>query len=145
MLQNSTTYLIPVKVIQFLNYSFVGFLAACAHFTSLYLLVDVFQLLSPVKASLVAFACGSCVGFIGKRSFVFKQSNAKWAALYKYLLLVAFSGAVNTIVMYYLTTFWSWNYLICQLIATGGIFMSNFMICKIWIFKEHKDVAVFAN
>lgn len=142
MPQNSTTYLLPKKIVQFLQYSFVGMFAACAHFVSLYLLVEIFHFLDPVKASIIAYACGASVGFIGKRSFVFKRANARWAALYKYSLLVAFSGGINTILMYYLTTNWNWNYLIAQVVITGGIFLSNFMLCKIWIFKEEP---IYAN
>jgi len=136
MLQNSSFYPLYIRFNQFIGYTFFGLIATLVHFICLYSLVDIFHLLTPVKASVVAFLCGATVGFMCNRIFVFKRSNAGFAALSKYLLLTGFSIINNTILMYIFIDIFIWNYLISQVCATLTIFIINYIVCKFLIFKE---------
>lgn len=125
------------KISQLVKYFFVGLFSTIVHFTVLYSLVDLFKVMQPVSASVVAFTFGALMGFFLNRNIVFQNSTAGFSALGKYFLLTGFSGTNNTILMYVLINMLHWHYLLAQAFAIGIIFLFNFTVCRLWIFREY--------
>jgi putative flippase GtrA len=118
------------------DYTLIGLLATTTHYVLLYTLVDVLQLLDPVPATTIGFLAGACVSFVCNSKFVFKQEEMRATALIKFVLLVALNGSANTLLMIVFVKLMHMQYLLAQCIVTLLLYLSNFVICKLWIFNE---------
>lgn len=123
---------------QFVGYFTVGLLATFNHYAVLMLLVEC-QFLSPTPASLIGFICGGLTGFLLNSRYVFQKKRTS-KALAKYFILAATSASINTWLMHTLHEQFAWHYLLAQVLATGSVFVWNFICCRLWVFSEATHV-----
>lgn len=128
------------NIYQFRNYFLVGCVATASHFITLALLVELLNVWSPI-ASTIGFLVGATTGFNLNRIFVFEDKVEYLKKFIKYLLMSMAGAVLNFLIMAYLTKVRQYHYLIAQTFTTATIFVINFGICKLWIFKGKIDNA----
>jgi putative flippase GtrA len=121
----------------FSSYTFVGLIATATHYLILFMLVDILQVIHPVMATVIGSICGAFVGFILNNQMVFKQPRVSVTAVGKYILLALSNCIFNAILLSLFIENLALPYLKAQLSVTFIIFVSNFFICKLWVFNNH--------
>ena len=128
---------------QFLSYFSVGGVSALVEWTLFALLLYLLDMSYPVATTL-AFIVSTTTNWYLGRSFTFKDSEAYKGKSVKEYLLVFLVSAIglgfNVLLMYFFVDVLGMNTKIMQtsakVIATGIVFMWNFLSRKFLIYKE---------
>ncbi|MFT4102892.1 MAG: GtrA family protein [Burkholderiaceae bacterium] len=87
-----------------------------------------------VYASALGFVSGAVLNYLLNRSYTFRSnvSHARGAA--RFLVVVAFGLAANVLLMLLLNGYLGWNYVLSQIVTTGGVMLWNFVGHSLWTF-----------
>ena len=120
---------------QALFYGAVGGIGTLGHYTILAALVEFFGV-SPVLASSLGFILGAIINHELNRILVFPTTaNNRWVTFSRFMMIAALGFLVNVSVMAGLTVVGELHYFAAQIIATGAVFASTFILNKIWTFN----------
>lgn len=142
----------------FIRYAISGGLATAVHFCLLILLIE-YQLTTPLQASMIGAACGFLVNYHIQFHWTFKVNGPhKWYFI-RYLIVSASMFGLNAGIFWLATTPELFIYLqgipfpkqpylaqpqniaywYAQVIATGIVFLCNFLINRYYTFKPSKQ------
>ncbi len=129
----------PTKnsLLQFFRYAFVGGWATIADWGMLYLLTEGVRL-HYLISGVIAFMIGLLVNFLLSKKFVFsgeKNKHSSSTEFVVYAIIGVIGLAMTEIIMYILTDILNWYFMIPKIIATGVVFVWNFMARKIVLYK----------
>ncbi|WP_405420027.1 GtrA family protein [Marinobacter flavimaris] len=124
-----------VLVRQVLFYGAVGGIGTLGHYALLAALVEFFDV-RPVLASSLGFILGAIINHELNRLLVFPATtNNRWITLWRFMIIAALGFVVNLGVMTWLTVYGELHYFVAQIMATGMVFVSTFILNKIWTFN----------
>ncbi|HHX60637.1 MAG TPA: GtrA family protein [Epulopiscium sp.] len=89
-------------------------------------------------ASTIGYLAGIFNGYICSSKFVFKKQKSMETGV-KFILVYISSLAINLCLVYLLVEMLGMDKLIAQLIATGCNLIYNYLLNKVWTFREHKS------
>ncbi len=125
---------------------FLGIGGFCTLLQFLLLIVFVeSQLMSEVYASAAGYALSSLVNYWANYHYTFKSTRSHKDTFPKFVVAVAIGLSTNTalfaaflfIFENYLPLPWVEPYLVAQVLATGITVVLNFLVHKIWIYRNH--------
>jgi len=120
---------------QFLKFAGVGVVGTAAQYTTLFVLVH-FADIYPVAASTAGFILGAFVNYYLNYIFTFESSKPHFEAMPKFFSVAAVGLLLNGLIMEFFISFFSFPYIIAQLIATGLVLLWNFAANRMWTFME---------
>ncbi|MEZ5758921.1 MAG: GtrA family protein [Emcibacteraceae bacterium] len=120
---------------EFIKFTAVGLLSTALHYVVLVILVEMFSL-SPVTGTMIGYACGAILNYLLNLRYTFRSDAQHKKAIPKFILMVAAGFIINTSIMYMLGFI---PYLLRQIIATGVVFIWNFIVGKFWTFLSQSE------
>jgi|TARA_R110002096_G_scaffold309403_1_gene503896 putative flippase GtrA len=117
---------------QLMKFTWVGIVSTGCHYVALVLLVEVFGWI-PVIATMIGYAVGAVVNYILNFKFTFKSEGRHLVRFPKFIIMVVAGFILNAAIMYILDF---WIYILSQIIATGTVFVVNFILGKYWVFRK---------
>ena len=131
--ESTTLALVQRYLNVFMRYAGVGIIGTMVHFLILLLLVD---FTTPVLASTVGAIAGCITNFRLARSYVF-TARANQLLVFPKFATVAIAGiGLNAAIMLMFTPFLP--VIVCQLAATGIVFMTGFLLNNCWSVCEYR-------
>lgn len=125
---------------------FLGIGGVCTLLQFLLLIIFVeSQLLSEVHASAAGYALSSLLNYWANYHYTFKSTRSHSNTLPKFVVATAIGLLTNTALFAaFLLIFenhiplpWVEPYVVAQLLATGITVVLNFLVHKIWIYRNH--------
>jgi putative flippase GtrA len=104
------------------------------HYVLLILLVSGLRL-NPAMATTIGATGGAITNYLLNNHYNFKGNRKQSETAPRFFLMVAFGIALNGMMLKTLTS-GGVNYLLAQVITTGGVLLINFFVCKTWIFRK---------
>ena len=120
---------------QFLKFAGVGVVGTAVQYTTLFVLVQ-FAGIYPVAASTAGFILGALVNYHLNYIYTFDSSKSHFEAMPKFFSVAAVGLLLNGLIMEFFISFFSFPYIIAQLIATGLVLLWNFAANRMWTFME---------
>jgi putative flippase GtrA len=120
-----------VKV--FFRYTVSGLMAAIAHFTVLWILVEWFGVY-PTYASAIGFCVAMFVNYSLQYYWTFRAKGPHGLLFSRYVIVTLSMLGVNTLIFWTLNEVAGIYYLAAQLVATGGVMILNFTINRHYTF-----------
>ncbi|WP_373501479.1 GtrA family protein [Desulfococcus sp.] len=120
---------------QIIGYGMVGLVGTLAHYTVLAMGVE-FDLMSPTAATSLGFVVGAVINHILNHIWVFKSKQMLRQTAFQFYGVALGGFFLNLGVFYTLSEIAGLQYLISQVIATGAVFLSTFMLNRIWTFAR---------
>ena len=120
---------------QFVRYFISGGSAVLLHWLILIGLVELFAV-SPMVATAIGFVVGFLLNYSLLQSWVFETSGNHRLFLMRYVVVTCITFVLNMGLFWLLYESMSINYSIAQVIATGVVFLVNFLINRSFTFNE---------
>lgn len=123
---------------QFISYVFVGGTAALVEWASFSLALYVFGM-NHLMATIVSFLIATFVNWILGRKLTFKDSCRDYSLIKDCLqvYLASLMGlGINLLLMFVFVDVWQWQPLLSKVLATGIVFIWNFLIRKFFIYRK---------
>jgi len=125
--------LIIQRISQLIMYASVGVVGTVAQYGILITLVT-FIKVQPVTSSTYGFIIGALINYFLNYKMTFRSPKRHSDAMPKFFL-VALSGLfLNLVIMIMATELFLMNYIVGQIIATGSVLLSGFVINNLWTF-----------
>lgn len=119
----------------FLKSQTVSLLATTVDFTITILLKDIFGI-EYLAAHAVGLISGGFTQFTLNRKWTFKQGNANVKMITRFLLVWMSNFVLSTSIVYCLTHFFQWDFLVSKVITATVLAVSiNFFLQKEYVFK----------
>ena len=119
---------------QFLRFAAMGALGTGVHYAILIVLVSFFNHPATLSAMMGATA-GALTNYFLNYHFTFASDRRHREALPRFMTMAVLGVAMNGLIVEALTHY-QLNYLVAQIIATLAILSINFMVSRIWIFRN---------
>jgi putative flippase GtrA len=118
---------------QFLAFAAVGACGTVTHYATL--IAGVSLGIDPVAASALGWTLGAVVNYSLNYRFTFRSGLSHREAAPRFAVVAAIGLLLNTLLM---ATFirMGLHYLIAQVIATGVVLCCNFLLSRVWAFRE---------
>lgn len=120
---------------QFVRFLMVGGLATLIQYAILFLLVH-FLATNVVVASSIGFGISAVFNYLLNYRFTFSADVGHHKAVPKFALVAGMGLYVNGILIWFAHDYLSLHYLVSQVFATGGTILWNFVMNKIWTFRQ---------
>ena len=90
-----------------------------------------------IVANVIAYAIATANSYIWNSKWVFKYNGKdKKETTAKFIILNLIGLALNTAILYFLVDILSLNKLVGLVITTAIVMVINYIVNKIWVFKE---------
>ena len=120
---------------EFFLYLVVGGIATVTEWLVFFLLDKCY--LHYAVATVIAYIVSTFVNWLAGRLLVFKQSEHKFLKEIVSVYLASIVGLVgNLLLMWIAVDLLSANEMLSKVIATGIVFLYNFLVRKFWIYKQ---------
>jgi len=117
----------------FIRYAGVGAVGTVAHYVMLVLLVGEFG--TPVvPASTTGFVLGAFVNYALNHRLTFASERAHRVALPRFFAVAGVGLLLNAVVMTGMLAVLPLHYLVAQVVATGVVLMTGFLVNRRWTF-----------
>jgi putative flippase GtrA len=116
----------------FFRFAAAGAAGTTVHYIVLILMVTGLAV-GPAEAAMMGATCGAISNYFLNQRYSFNRSRSHREAAPRFFLMVATGIILNGGAVHILTLA-NINYLVAQVIATIGILLFNFFVCKTWIF-----------
>jgi putative flippase GtrA len=123
---------------QFSAFVLVGLLAAIAHYGALIGLVEGFDW-SPVPATLIGYVAGGLVSYVLNRRHTFSSDRPHDEAGWRFALVALIGFGLTFVSMYVLHERLGIQYVLAQLITTGGVLVWSFLANRLWTFAPSQS------
>ena len=120
---------------QLIKFGLVGLLGTFVHYLTLISAVSLFSISATLSSS-VGFILGAFVNHHFNRRFTFDADKSYMTTLVHFMMSAGFLFFVNLVFMYVFVEKVAIHYLIAQVVTTGIVFVSGFMINKYLLFKS---------
>lgn len=117
----------------FFRYTVAGSMAAVAHFTVLWILVEWFGVY-PTYASAIGFCVAIFVNYSLQYYWTFRAKGPHGVLFLRYLVVTLLMLGVNTLIFWTLNEAMGIYYLVAQVVATGCVMILNFTINRHYTF-----------
>jgi len=124
---------------QFLCFAAVGAVGTLFHYAILIIMVNGLNL-HPVIGSAAGFTVGALINYSLNYRITFRSNRSHRTAMPRFYLVAVIGLGINSLVLYILNVSLGFYYLLAQIITTGIVLLSNFILNKIWTFKEDRHV-----
>lgn len=128
---------ISEDISKFIKFALVGVLNTLINWTVFTLLnfINMYYIL----ANIIAYVIATINSYIWNYKWVFEYNGEnKKETTFKFVILNLIGLGINTIILYLLVDKFKFNKLIALVITTGIVMIINYLINKIWVFKEKK-------
>ena len=112
----------------------MGLLATLFQYLLLILLVQLFDV-RPVYASSIGYILSTFLNYYLNYVFTFSSTAKHHVAAAKFFIVATIGLSLNAAIMYLLTEKLSIFYVAAQVVATGVVFIWNFIGSRVWAFK----------
>ncbi|MBQ6707076.1 MAG: GtrA family protein [Clostridia bacterium] len=120
---------------EFFLYLVVGGIATVTEWLVFFLLDKCY--LHYAVATVIAYIVSTFVNWLAGRLLVFKQSEQKFLKEIVSVYLASIVGLLgNLLLMWIAVDLLSANEMLSKVIATGIVFLYNFLVRKFWIYKQ---------
>lgn len=119
---------------QFAKFASAGAIGTALHYLILATLVS-FLFFSPVVASTLGALAGAGMNYWLNRNYTFRSTRRHREALPRFIMLAGLGLTLNAFIVG-LTTTAGLHYLVAQVVATCGVLIINFLVSRIWIFRQ---------
>ncbi|RME64725.1 MAG: GtrA family protein [Alphaproteobacteria bacterium] len=125
---------------RFGKFAGVGAVATLVHYALLVACVEL-AAWNPVSASVAGYIAGALVNYLVNFYLTFAGRTRHGRAALRFCAVVLVGLALNAALMAVLTPLLAPYYVLAQIITTGGVLASNFILNDIWSFKrtEHAN------
>ncbi len=123
-------------IIKFIRYFICGGMAVLIHFSLLILLVEKFNIDAVISTS-AGFCLAVIFNYFAQFYWTFRPNGSHKRIFLRFLGVTFITLNINTGLFWFLTEFQKFPYLISQVIATGAVFLLNFIINHHFTFKSH--------
>jgi putative flippase GtrA len=120
---------------QFIRFASVGVVGTSVQYLTLVILVES-TAAGPVLSSGFGFILGAFTNYYLNYRYTFRSAKRHHRALPKFMLVALVGLAINSGIMRLGTSFFSLQYLVVQIFATGLVLIWNFAGNRIWTFSE---------
>jgi putative flippase GtrA len=120
---------------EFTRFAAAGGVGTVVHYMILVALVRAGDV-QPVVGSIAGFAAGSLVNYGLSHRFVFRSTKPLRATVWKFYLVAAVGLVLNTVLMYIAVHFLALHYLVGQVVSTGVVLLSNYLLNSLWTFSR---------
>jgi len=120
-----------------LRFLMAGGLATIFQYGALLLLVEAGHA-NEVLASAVGYTIGALVNYVANYYFTFASSSKHLPTMLKFFTIVALGLGLNTLTMYLGHAIMGIHYIASQVIATGLVFVWNFIGHKFWTYQAQR-------
>jgi putative flippase GtrA len=120
--------------LQFFRFVSVGAFGTALHYAVLVFFVSLLNC-DPAVGAMAGAACGAAFNYLLNRCFTFRSDRPHTEALPRFVLLAGIGVLLNGVIVKGLTMV-TVNYLASQVAATLTIFILNFFLSKLWIFRQ---------
>ncbi|MBT4962973.1 MAG: GtrA family protein [Francisellaceae bacterium] len=119
---------------KFNKYVLCGLVATLSHYITMFTLIELVKF-HVTLSSTIGYFIGAIVGYSLNARITFTIPSNQTIAFSKYAALATINNFINTGLIFSLTSYTNIHYLICQILVTGIIVLSNFYICNNWIYR----------
>lgn len=119
---------------QFLKFAFVGAIGTVLHYVVLILLVSVLHS-DPAIGALAGATCGAASNYFLNHRFTFPSDRPHIQAVPRFFFMAGIGIFLNGLIVKIFTLAGA-HYLTSQLTATMTVFVINFYLSNIWIFRK---------
>lgn len=91
--------------------------------------------LNAVVASTTGYIVSSAFNYLASAYFTFQNEGSHWQGVPRFLIMLGTACVINVVVLYVLTSI-GLPVVLSQIIATGVVFIWNYMISAIWAFRS---------
>lgn len=119
---------------QFTFFLGAGVMATAAHYAVMVLLASGLGM-GAVTAASVGYVVGAVVSYALNYRFVFRSTGSHGRTMLRFLGVVMLGFIVNRQIVSAGTEWLHVHYLPAQVVATGAVFLLNFILSKLWAFK----------
>lgn len=127
-------------ITQFVKFTVVGAAGTAGHYATLLPLVEVAGV-GPVAATCVGSVCGAFINYILNYRYTFASRQCHRQTAMRFLVVALVGGVLNLVFVWLGVEYAGYNYLIVQLVATGTVLLSNFLLNKHWTFRVSAAVS----
>jgi len=120
---------------RFIRFVLVGGAATTCQYAILVLLVELLASRASIASTIGAIA-GAAVSYALNRYWTFETTLSHAKSLSRFAAMVLIGLALNYVSMHVLTEVLPINYLIAQLITTGLVLLSNYVLASTWVFRN---------
>ncbi|WP_194192042.1 GtrA family protein [Clostridium chrysemydis] len=95
-----------------------------------------------LAANIIANSIAVVHSYLWNSIWVFKykgSAKAKLKASIKFILLNVVGIGINALIMYVAVDFFNLNKLIAMVVATGFVMVLNYVVNRLWVFKEEVE------
>jgi putative flippase GtrA len=121
---------------QFVLFVGVSLIATAMHYGTMVLLASGMGF-SGVEAASVGYLVGAFCSYILNYRFTFSSTQSHHRTLLRFLGVVTLGFIVNRQIVEACIAWGRFHYLPAQGVATGIVFLLNFLLSKVWAFKEN--------
>ncbi|MDH5325890.1 MAG: GtrA family protein [Gammaproteobacteria bacterium] len=123
-------------LIQLIRYTFVGGFAFTVDFGTLYVLTEFFNVYYLVSAA-IAFTIGLLINYTLSVIWVFDKRAVqnKWLEFAIFAAIGMVGLALNELFMWFFTEVVGLYYMLSKMISTGFVYLWNFIVRKITLFR----------
>lgn len=116
----------------FVRFAMTGAIGTGVHYIILILLVELVYV-SPSYSTMLGFVGGAITNYLLSNYFVFKVGSVNISSIVKFICMALFGFIFNQVV--FMASYVYVPYLVAQVIATGCVFVFNFLVSKYWVFR----------
>ncbi|MFH1402306.1 MAG: GtrA family protein [Patescibacteria group bacterium] len=121
---------------QFIVYACVALIPTAVDFSLLYFLTE-FVGVYYMSSLTIAFIAGLSVSYVAQKNLTFKNGSKKYASQFSVFCGISCAGlAINAIIVFCVVEFFGLWYIFGKIIATGIVFVWNFLAHKYITFFE---------
>jgi putative flippase GtrA len=125
-----------VKIVsEFSKFVVVGGGATLIQYIVLFLLVTYFGY-NAVLASSIGFAISSIFNYIFNYYYTFSSDISHVTSAPRFIIVSVSGLCINAVLLWLFITFVGWQYMICQVFATAGTLLWNFIVNRAWTFNR---------
>ena len=126
---------LPRWMVQFLRYTGVGAVGTACQYLILWVGVERFAA-NATRASLGGAVVGAVVNYMLNYYYTFGSSSSHAVAAPRFFAVAGVGIAINTALMHVLVDWVGVHYLVAQVVATGVVLVTSFLVNRIWTFSR---------
>jgi putative flippase GtrA len=125
----------PRSVVRFL---LVGGATTACQYVVLTLLVELLHVKADVASS-IGYGIGAAVSYVMNRFWTFKSDLPHAQSLPRFIVMIGVGLLLSFVMMHVLVDFAGIYYLLAQVLTTGIVMLSNYLLAASWVFIARPD------
>jgi putative flippase GtrA len=118
---------------RFVRFILVGGATTSCQYIVLTLLVELLHVKADVASS-IGYGIGAAVSYVLNRFWTFKSDLSHAQSLPRFIVMIGIGLLLSFAVMHALVDFAGIYYLLAQVLTTGTVMLSNYLLAASWVF-----------